>query len=148
MICCQITNCTFWLQLALLLALPACTHYLCCSRLLYPLCHNSNQIRMATRTLLVLHGPLLPYQLLEDLCKSHGVAPDSADITTEPAALAAGGAAKYSKAVVFCSQADVAALGAISKLLAPGASVTVALQSEQVNTPACPEAPPQAATDV
>jgi hypothetical protein len=71
--------------------------------------------------------------VLEDLCKSHGVAPDSADITTEPAALAAGGAAKYSKAVVFCSQADVAALGTISKLLAPGASVTVVLQQEQAD---------------
>lgn len=91
---------------------------------------------MANRTLLVLHGPLLPYQMLVDLCKSHGVAPDSADITTEPAALAAaGGAEKYSKAVVVCSQADVAALGTISKLLAPGSTVTVALQREQVSTP-------------
>jgi hypothetical protein len=116
------------------------------------LCFRSSSYiknRMAAdRTLLVLHGPLLSYQALQDLCSSHGVAPDSTDITTEPAALAAGGAAaaaKYSKAVVVCSQADVAALGAVAKLLAPGAAVTVALQSEQVGacsfrTPACPEA--------
>lgn len=91
---------------------------------------------MADRTLLVLHGPLLSYQAFQDLCNSHGVAPDSTDITTEPAALAAGGAvaaAKYSRAVVVCSQADVAALGAVAKLLVPGAGVTVALQREQAD---------------
>lgn len=87
---------------------------------------------MATsRTLVVLHGGPFPFQSVQDFCQSHGVAPENADITTEPAALAGGGAS-YSKAVVLCSQADPAVLGAVSKRLAPGSTVAVQLHKEQV----------------
>lgn len=86
------------------------------------------------KTLVVLHGSFFPYQTVQDFCKSHDVASDSADITTEPTAL--GGGAKYSKAVVLCSQADAAVLGAVAKLLTPGASAAVQLQQEQVGASA------------
>jgi hypothetical protein len=82
-------------------------------------------------TLVVLHGSLFPFQTVQDFCKSHDVASDSADIITEPTAL--GGGAQYSKAVVLCSQADAAVLGAVAKLLKPGASVAVQLQQEQAD---------------
>lgn len=85
---------------------------------------------MVANTLVVLHGGLFPYQSVLDFCKSHDVAPDSADITTEPTAL---GGAKYSKAVVFCSQADAAVLAAVARLLTPKASVAVQLQQEQAD---------------
>lgn len=79
---------------------------------------------------MVLHGGPFPFQSVQDFCQSHGVAPENADITTEPAAIAGG--ASYSKAVVLCSQADPAVLGAVSKRLAPGSTVAVQLHKEQV----------------
>jgi len=86
---------------------------------------------MATRTLVVLHGSLFPYQTVQEFCQSHGVAAESADITTEPAAIAGG--ASYSKAVVLCSRADPAVLGAVAKRLTPGSTVAVQLHKEQAD---------------
>jgi hypothetical protein len=88
------------------------------------------------RVLVVLHGSGLPFSGLHSLISAHGVAPDSADITTEPATLVAAGgasaAASYSKALVLSSAADAAVLGAVAKLLQPGGSVVVQLQGQQV----------------
>lgn len=86
---------------------------------------------------MVLHGSLLPSQAVQECLATHSAAPDAhVDITTDPAAAAAaaGGAsaASYGKAVVLCSHADAAVLGAVAKLLAPGASVAVQLHKEQV----------------
>lgn len=87
---------------------------------------------MANKTLVVLHGSLFPYQRVQDCCSSHNVSAEHADITTQPAALVAGGS-KYSKAVVLCSSsADASLLGAVAKLLTPGSSVAVQLHQEQV----------------
>lgn len=94
---------------------------------------------MATaRTLVVVHGSGLPLTDLQSLISSHGVTPDSAEVTTEPAALAATGtaAAAYSRALVLSRSADAALLGAVAKLLQPGSSVIVQLQGAQVR-PAC-----------
>lgn len=87
------------------------------------------------KTLVVLHGSLFPYQTVQNFCNSQGVSPDSADITTEPASISGG--ANYSKAVVLCSKADAAVLGAVAKLLTPGASVEVQLHQEQVRFTPC-----------
>ncbi len=86
------------------------------------------------KTLVVLHGSLFPYQTVQDFYSTHHVSAEDADITTEPAALAGS---KYSKAVILCSKADAAVLGAVAKLLSPGSNVAVQLQQEQVRPAAC-----------
>lgn len=85
-----------------------------------------------TKTLVVLHGSVLPYQTVQECCSAHNVSAEHADITTQPAALVAGGS-KYSKAVVLCSSSvDAALLGAVAKLLTPGSSVALQLHQAQV----------------
>jgi hypothetical protein len=83
------------------------------------------------KTLVVLHGSLFPYQTVQEFCSTNNVSAHDADVTTEPASLQAG--SKYSKAVVLCSTADAAVMGAVVKLLSPGSSVAVQLHQEQAD---------------
>jgi hypothetical protein len=87
------------------------------------------------KTLVVLHGSLFPYQTVQEFCSTNNVSAHDADVTTEPASLQAG--SKYSKAVVLCSTADAAVMGAVVKLLSPGSSVAVQLHQEQVGCRPC-----------
>jgi hypothetical protein len=88
----------------------------------------------------VLQGSGLPLSSLQQLLSQHGVAPDSAVITTQPGSMGSssnsnsgGAAAAFSKALVLASSADAGAtLGAVAKLLQPGGSVVVQLHGGQV----------------
>lgn len=90
-------------------------------------------------TLVVLQGSGLPLSSLQQLLSQHGVAPDSAVITTQPGSMGSssnsnsgGAAAAFSKALVLASSADAGAtLGAVAKLLQPGGSVVVQLHGGQ-----------------
>eukprot|EP00879_Flechtneria_rotunda_P004659 GHRR01004920.1.p1 GENE.GHRR01004920.1~~GHRR01004920.1.p1 ORF type:complete len:281 (+),score=88.56 GHRR01004920.1:62-844(+) len=76
------------------------------------------------RTLVVLHGSCLPLAQVQTALNKQNIASESADITTDPAHSTAAG---YGRAVLLCSQADAAVLGATSKLLRPGACVVLQL---------------------
>eukprot|EP00775_Hariotina_reticulata_P005849 gene5849-6090_t len=83
---------------------------------------------MSHRTLVVVHGPAVPLSALDSLIKEQDVAVDAADITTDPAGCTSS---MYSRAVVLASHADPAVLGATSKLLSPGSSISIRLLGPQ-----------------
>lgn len=81
-------------------------------------------------TLIVVQGSCLPLGSLQALIAQHNITQDSADITTDPASCTTTG---YGKALLVLSHADPAVLGAVCRILKPGAEAVLHLpRMEQV----------------
>jgi hypothetical protein len=76
------------------------------------------------RTLVVLHGNV-PFAAVQSLISEHGISADQADVTTDPSS--STGTSGYAKAVCVASKADPVLLGAVAKLLKPGAKALLQL---------------------
>lgn len=78
------------------------------------------------RTLVALHGSC-PLSSLQSLISEHCASADQADVTTDPGSSTA--TASYSRALCIISQPDPAVLGAVAKLLKPGAQAVLRLHA-------------------
>eukprot|EP00878_Enallax_costatus_P005198 GHUV01005462.1.p1 GENE.GHUV01005462.1~~GHUV01005462.1.p1 ORF type:complete len:291 (+),score=77.83 GHUV01005462.1:83-874(+) len=75
-------------------------------------------------TLIVFQGSCLPLGAFQALMSQNDIAQDSADITTDPTRCTTSG---YGKALMVLSHTDPTVLGAVCKLLKPGATVVLNL---------------------
>ncbi|WIA10712.1 hypothetical protein OEZ85_010887 [Tetradesmus obliquus] len=76
------------------------------------------------RTLVVLQGSV-PLAAVQSLISEQGIPADQADVTTDPSS--STGTSGYARAVCVASKADPVLLGAIAKLLRPGAKALLQL---------------------
>lgn len=76
------------------------------------------------RTLVVLHGSV-PLAAVQSLISEQGISADQADVTTDPSS--STGTSGYARAVCVGSKADAVLLGAVAKLLKPGAKALLQL---------------------
>jgi hypothetical protein len=76
------------------------------------------------RTLVVLHGSV-PLAAVQSLIIEHGISADQADVTTDPSSSTS--TSGYARAVCVASKADPVLLGAVAKLLKPGAKALLQL---------------------